>query len=128
LAENAKRFRVAIVREDDHIGVGMELYNEKDLTWFGSFYLNKADYSRRDICQFYIARARKHLEPGEIAKIKVYDSLVKFHWHSHYPDVIVYKQRFGRFPRVHNLAVDAKNRKTTITEFLEGGEEGGDED
>jgi hypothetical protein len=122
LAENAKRFRVAIVREDDHIGVGMELYNEKDLTWFGSFYLNKADYSRRDICQFYIARARKHLKPDEIAILKVGDPFIRSrrHWYSHYPDVIIYSKKFSRFPQVHNLAVDAKNRRTTITEFLEG--------
>jgi hypothetical protein len=121
LAENAKRFRVAIVREDEHIGVGMELYNEKDLTWFGSFYLNKADYSRQDVCLFYIAKVREHLEPGEIALLKVADPRIrhKKNWYSFYHDVQIVSKRFGHYVNAHNLAIDATRRKTNITEKLE---------
>ncbi|WP_226677081.1 hypothetical protein [Rossellomorea aquimaris] len=116
-----KRFRVAFVKEGEDIGVGMEMYND-DLkpVWIGSYYLKTSEYSRRDVCQFYIARAREHLAPGEVALLKVADSGVrhKKNWYSFYSDVQIIPRRFGHYINAHNLAIDATRRKTTITEKL----------
>ncbi|KAB2332932.1 hypothetical protein [Bacillus mesophilum] len=115
-----KTYRVAILRDGDDIGIGIERYNCKEIEFIGSYYLQVSEYSRRKTFEFIIDQVTSQLNEDEIATIRVSDPTLrtKRSWYRHFTNlnVLVYPAR--RFRDTNSLAADALNRKDTIIETL----------
>lgn len=84
------KYRVGLHRENGITCVGIERLNEAhEVEWIGSYHCG--NWSRRDVCVFYVRLIRSHLEEGETASIKVADRSIvgKKSWYLHYRNIKV---------------------------------------
>lgn len=115
--QSIRRYRVGLYRENGVTGVGIERINDAgEVDWIGSYYCG--DWSRRDVCVFYISKIRSQLGTGEIAKIKVADLtlIYKGKWYRHYQNIKLYAISKDRYKSARKLAADAVARKYEMEE------------
>ncbi|PLR65981.1 hypothetical protein [Bacillus sp. UMB0893] len=115
------RFRVGVYRKDGITGVGIERLNDDgEVTFIGSY--NCGNWSRRDVCVFYVFKIREMLNDGEIARIKVADRSVggRKSWYRHYTNIEIYAASGSSCKGARGLAQDAWKRgeHTDIEENL----------
>lgn len=115
-----KTFKVAVIRHRNDIGVGIERYNKTEVEFFGSYYLQVSEFSRRDCFRFVLDKIREQLDKSELATIRIADPSIRHKrtWHSHHTNIKVLTYPIGRFKNAHLLCVDALERKTIIEEVL----------
>lgn len=108
-----RRYHVGLYRENGVTGVGIERINDAgEIDWTGSYYCG--DWSRRDVCVFYISKIRSQLGADEIAKIKVADLtlMYKGKWYRHYRNIRLYAISKDRYRSARKLAASAVVRKS----------------
>jgi hypothetical protein len=123
MPDNPIKYRVACLRKDGIVGVGIERYRVEDgksvIEYIGSFHIGNS--SRQDTVRFYVREILGQHGQNEAVLIRIANPHLRYkrEWLSIYPERVKFNiETSGKFKTCQMLAADACFRGFSITENL----------